>query len=351
MTQDVSMKNTKKELLEIIGKLQKEMSEKEKNMLNPEKVKAETKTKEVLKKAEEVTRSDLTSQINNLKAAINREFSVLAEKIESEASKYTILQESINIKQAELEDIYGIEKQAASLAAILESNRQVKEKFEAEMTLQREKLDREIRETRAAWEEEKKSYNEALKEEKKNSEKEQKREEEEYTYNQQRSRGIEENNFADELAGIEKEIADKMEQIDKHVEEKTALLNDREQQIIEREKTMDQLETEVENFPKELETAIHSAMEKKDNELTTLFHQEKALLAKGYEGEQNVFEAKNYALESLVKDQAKQIEKLNNQQERAYQQVQDIAAKAVTGAAERPQAITVKAVEREGQKA
>ncbi len=349
MTQDVSMKNTKKELLEIIGKMQRELSEKEKSMLNPEKVKAETKTKEVLRKAEEVTSSDLTVQINNLKAAINLELASLAEKIELEAKKYTILQESVDLKQAELEEIYGIEKQAASLAAILESNRQVKEQFEAEMALQREKLEREIRETRAAWEEEKKSYKEALAEEKKNREKERKREEEEYGYNLQRSRAIEENNFADKLAAIEKEIADKKEQIDKYVEEKNTLLKEREQQIIEREKTMVQLEKEVENFPKELETAIHSAIEKKENELTTLFHQEKALLSKGYEGEQKVSEAKIFALESLVKDQAKQIEKLNNQQEKAYQQVQDIAAKAVTGASERPRSITVKAAEREGQ--
>lgn len=61
-----------------------------------------------------------------------------------------------------------------------------------------------------------------------------------------------------------------------------------------------------------------------------------------------VLEAKISALESLVKDQAKQIEKLNNQQEKAYQQVQDIAAKAaVKGVTGRPQAITVKTAERD----
>ena len=112
---------------------------------------------------------------------------------------------------------------------------------------------------------------------------------------------------------------------------------------------METLERSVETFPAEQETAINSAINRKEQELTTSFAQETALLTKGADGEQRVLETKISALESLVSDQARQIEKLNNQQEKAYQQVQDIAAKAVTGAAERPQAITVKTVERDGR--
>jgi hypothetical protein len=348
MIQDVSMKNTKKELLDIIEKIQREMNEKEKRLLNPEKVKKEAKVKEVILEAEKITSSDLSTTIHDLKVAITQELSDLAEKIEVEAKKYTAIQESIELKQAELEEIYGIEKHAASLAAILESNSHVKEQFETKMSQKREKLEDEINETRSTWENEKKNYKENLTEEKKNKEKERKREEDEYKYNLHRSRAIEENNFADKLAMLEKEIEEKNEKIEKHVEEKTALLNDREQQIIQREKTMGELEKSVRSFPGELDKSINSAIKKKENELTTFFNQEKALLTKGLEGEQKVLEAKIAALESLVKDQAGQIEKLNNQQEKAYQQVQDIASKAVTGAAERPQAITVKMTERDG---
>ena len=349
MIQDSSMKNTKKELLDVIEKMQHEMTQKEQNLLNPEKVKKETKTKEIVKEAEEITSSILTTQIHDLKVAIAQELSDLAEKIASEAKKYTVIQEAIELKQAELEEIYGIEKHATSLAAILESNHQVKNQFEKEMALQREKLKDEISETRATWENEKKDYKDTSIEEQKSRDKKRKREEDEYIYNLQRSRSIEENNFADKSAALEKEIAEKKEKIDRHVKEKTTLLDDREQQIIQREKTMDNLEKSVHIFPDELETAINSAIEKKENELTAIFTQEKALLTKGSEGEQKVLETKNSGLESLVSDQAKQIEKLNSQQEKAYLQVQDIASKAVSGAAERPQAITVKTVERDGK--
>ncbi|NOQ46650.1 MAG: hypothetical protein GQ559_08275 [Desulfobulbaceae bacterium] len=90
---------------------------------------------------------------------------------------------------------------------------------------------------------------------------------------------------------------------------------------------------------------MNSAVKQADKVLSDRFSQNEALLLKGFEGEKNVLETRIIALESLVKDQAKQIDKLNNQQEKAYKQVQDIASKAVAGSADRPQNITVKTVE------
>jgi len=348
MDQDISMKNTKKELLEVIEKMQREVAEKEEQKLNPEKVKTEAKKRETIKKAEEITKSDLSAQIHELKIAINGELSTLAESIESEAKKYTVIQDSIALKQSELEEIYGIEKQAASLAVILESQNQVKEEFQAEMSQKREKLALEIATTKASWELERKDYKESLAEEKSKTEKERKRDEDEYQYSLQRSRALAEDDFADKIATLEKEISEKKEQLDKHVQEKTVSLDDRTRQFVAREENMDELEAKVAGFPAELEATINSTIKQKEKELTAIYEQEKALLTKGFEGDHKVFEAKISALESLVKDQAKQIEKLSNQQEKAYQQVQDIAAKAVTGASERPQAITVKTVEKSG---
>ncbi len=60
-----------------------------------------------------------------------------------------------------------------------------------------------------------------------------------------------------------------------------------------------------------------------------------AALQKEFEGERNVLKGKIESLEQLVKDQAKRIEALSAQQEKAYEKVQDIANKAVSGAGER----------------
>jgi len=337
MSQEVSMKNTKKELLEIITKMQKEMSEKEKSALNPEKVKVETKNVESIREAEEIINSDLANKISNLKTAINHELSVLAEKIESEAKKFTTIQNSIAIKQAELENIYGIEEKAASLAVLIESQNYAQEKYEKEISTRRQELEQEINADRARWELEKS-----------NKEKERQREEEEYNYSLKRSRAIEENSFADKIAELTKEIEEKKTSFEKQTADKTLLLEEREKKVAEREKAMDQLENTVNSFPAKLESAIADAAENKEKELKTQFTMERNLLSQKYEGEQKVLEAKIDALEFQVKDQAKQIDKLNSQQEKAYQQVQDIASRAVAGAAERPQSITVKTTEKGG---
>jgi hypothetical protein len=347
MTEEISMKNTKKELLDIINKMQSEMASKEENKLNPEKVKTETRAKETLKKAEEISESDLGAQIHTLKMAINKELSAMADKIASEANKYITLQESIRLKQSEIEEIYGIEKQAASLAVLLESQNQAREEFEAEMGLKREKLDKEIADSKAVWEFEKKSFKETMAEEKRKIEQERQREEEEYSYNKQRSRALEENAFADKIAALEKEISEKKDSLDKQVKEKTTALEEREREILDREKQMNQLEIQVERFPKELEEAVTKAIATKEKELTANFNQQKELLTKGFEGELRVLEAKITSLEATVKDQVKQIDKLGSQQEKAYQQVQNIAEKAVAGAAERSRSVQVRTSEKD----
>lgn len=347
MTQDPSMKNTKVELLDIIDKMQQEIADKEKTMLKPEKLKKQVKAREVVEQTEQITKTDVSTQIHNLKMTVVDELSDLAEKIQSKAKKYTLIQEAIELKQAELEEIYGIEKHAATLAAILESNNRVKEEFDEEMRMKQEELEQQISETRAAWAVEKKNYQADLAEEKKKTEKDHKREEDEYSYNLQRTRAIEENEYTDKISTLEKEIADKKEKLDKQVEDTTALLDDREKVVAKREEAMGTLEESVSNFPTDLEKAITIAVEQKENELNMFFNQEKALLTKGLEGEQKVLEAKISAMESLVKDQANQIDQLTTQQERAYKHVQDIAEKAVAGASERPQAITIKTSERD----
>ena len=356
MTEAASMKNTKKEMLEIIEKLQKEIEEKEKTKLKPEKVKEETRKTETIKKAEETAGSDLSTQIHGLKISINKELTALSDKMEAEAEKYKNLNQAMGLKRAELEEIYGIEHEAVKLATILEAQNQAKEKFETEMaekrdrlnnelTEKRNKLENEISEMKTRWEKEKTAYLEALAEEKEKNKKEQIRENEEYTYQLKRSREVEQNKFADEQEKITRAIKQKKEDFEKFQQTKTMELDERENTVAEREQLMDGLQKKVDSFPAELENSINSAVTESKKVLTGHFSQKEALLLKGFEGEKNVLQAKITALESLVKDQAKQIDKLNSQQEKAYRQVQDIASKAVAGATDRPQNITVKTAE------
>jgi len=204
MVDEITMKNTKKEMLGIIDKMRKKIDEKEKTKLDPEKIKDATKTKETVKKADQITSSDLSTLIHNLKISINKELTTLSDKIEAEATKYQNLNQAIKLKQAELDEIYGIEKEAAKLVAIIEGQNHIKEQFDDEMAEKRESLEKELKEkrmnqedeldanrekletklseTKANWEKEKKAYLESWKEEKNKIQSERVRENEEYEY-------------------------------------------------------------------------------------------------------------------------------------------------------------------------
>ena len=351
-----SMKNTKNEMLDIIDRLQNDLEEKEKAKLNPEKVKEENRKAETIKKADQAVDSDLSTQIHSLKLSISKELTSLADTIQAEAEKYDNLNRAIELKKGELETLYSIEAEAAKLAAILEAQYQTREQFDLEMVDKREQLDSDLAarqekletmivETKAAWEKEKSTYMEALAEEKEKNEKERTREQEEYEYQLNRTRELDRNKLDDERKQVEQELANKKNSFELFRQEKTTELEEREKQVAEREQLMDKLQRQVEAFPAELKKSIDSAVKAAEKQAADLFAQQETILNKTFEGEKNVLKTRITALDSLVKDQAKQIEKLHDQQEKAYQQVQDIAGKAVTGAAERPQNITVRAAE------
>ena len=341
MSEDVNMKNTKKELLEVINKMKKELKQKQNVELNPEKKKEEVKKVETVKEADKCVETELSTQIHKLKLEINKELSEISEKLEDESKRYENLKDAITVKQLELQEIYGIESEAANLAVILETQKRTKEEFELNISTKRTTLEEEIAETKKAWEEDKQKYVTALKEGKDAVEKERKREKEEYEYKVNRARKIDANKYADENAKLEKEIQIKKEIFANNVAQKETELKNREEGVVEREKNIDELQKKVEQFPTELEKAVVYAVKTEKERLVNSFAQEKALLEKGFEGRKNVYEARISALELQVKEQARQIEKLGMQQENAYEKVQDIANKAVSSAAERKNNITV----------
>ncbi len=352
MNEEINMKNTKKEMLDAIATMQKDIEKKEESALNPEKIKEVKQKKEVIKLADKAAESDLGSQIYKLKQSINNELSSLSEKLEDEAKQYKNLQGAIKLKQEELEDIYGIEKETIGLATLLETQKSVKEEFdaniksekadfEAKSDVEKKLLEETISQTKESWEKEKVAYLANLKEEKTQNEKDCKRNKEEYDYKIQREREIEQNNYADKIAKLDKEISEKNETFSKTIAEKEDELKTREDTVEIREKTINDLEQKVNEFPVKLEREVLAAVKSAEKNLANLFNQEKIILEKGFEGEKNVYEAKISALESQVKEQAKLTEKLSSQQEKAYDKIQDIANKAVSSASERPSNITV----------
>ncbi len=331
-TPEVSLRNTKQELLSAYKTLLKQVEAKEKKELKPEKKSQEKEKEKILAEVNAITTEAVEKNIRHLKGEIGDILTQLSDRLGGEVSKLEKIQKGIWIKEAELKEIYEIDKSAATLAALIEAHHQEREMFEEEMTGKKEKLLREIEQTRETWEAQQERYQTDIKERHEIERKKREREKEEYEYAFQRERQLAKDTFNDEQArlsaekeSIEKEIAT----IRKQSEE---ILSEREQSIQAREEEIRLLKAQVDRFSQELENAVSEAVTESTEKINFEADYKEKLILKQFEGEKNVLKTRIESLEKTVKEQSDQISKLSQLQEMAYQKVQDVAVKAIEGA-------------------
>lgn len=323
----LSEKNTKQEMLDAYNALVKQLEEKRAAELNPERKLEEKKVEEAVKAASTVVPEGVDREIGNLKSEITKLLADVSEKLAAEALRFKHLEQAVQSKERELKELYGIEKSAASLAALIEAQNQRKIEFETEMARQREELAREINETREAWEREKKAHEAELRERDAAEKKAREREKEQFDYAFKREQQALRDKLNDEKAAIEKELRLRKEAAEKELAE-------RERAIAEKEAELAQLRARAAAFPKELEAAVEKAVKEATERLKLESKNREELLKKEFEGEKNVLSTRIESLEKMVKDLSDQNARLSRQLEAAYQKVQEIAEKTVESAAQ-----------------
>ena len=315
---DVSMSNTKKEMLEAYKIVKSKLQAKEKELLNTKKTLKEMEKKIAVTTAESELVQDPLKRLHDLRGVFSRELADLAERFEKEITTFRKIQEAVKTKQEELNTLYEIETSASDLAALIEAQRIKREQFEQEM-----------REARDKWEKEKEKREREVKEQEELIKKQWQRQKEEFEYAFAREKEQRKNALEDELKNIEKQIEQKREDFERELQEKKADLAAREEAIIKQEQEIKTLREEVKKFPATLNARVKEAVESTTERLKNDFQKTEALLRAKFEGEKNVLLSKIEYLERLVKDQASQIEELSRKHEKAYEKVQDIANRAV----------------------
>jgi hypothetical protein len=323
----VSDKSTKQEMLEAYSVLQRQLDEQRSASLNPEKKLEEKRVEEAVRTAVEISPEGVDRGIGNLKAEIGRMLAQLSDQLAAESNRFSQVQKAIAAKEKELQELYGIEKAATSLAALLEAQNQKRREFEVELAEQKAELATEIEQTRAEWEKEKLAHNFELKERDTLEKKARDREKEEFTYGFKRDQQAWRDQFNDEKVKLEKEILIKKETAAKELAE-------REKAVVDREKELAELRSKVAAFPKELETTVAKAVQEATDRIQLEARNKEQLLGKEFEGKQNVLTTRITSLESTVKEQADQLGRATKQLELAYQKVQEIAEKAIEGSSQ-----------------
>ncbi len=328
----LSMKNTKRELLDAYQNAMEQLREKERTQLKPEQTIQAKKEAQVVAAVTDLSADKVSQEIGQLRNDINKMLSELAEKLTGEVERFETTQRAIAIKERELKEVYEIERSAASLAALIESQHQKSETFETEMAAKRNALTQEIEMLRQRGEKEKAERQAEAKEWEQQQAKQRKRQEEEYRYAFEREQQLARDKFEDEKARLlaEKEmIASQTKAIKERTEKE---LQEREQRLAEREGELESLQAQVGAFPERLEAAVAKAVKETTEQVELEAKYRQDLMQKEFEGEKNVLAARIQSLEKSVREQSEQLAKLAQQQEAAYQKVQDVAVKAIEGA-------------------
>jgi hypothetical protein len=323
----LSDKSTKQEMLEAYQSLTRQLEEKRAAELAPERRLEERKTDEALKIAGAVQPESIDREIGNLKSEIGKLLGDISERLGAESARFRSIQKAVESKERELKELYGIEKSAVSLAALIEAQNQKRTEFDSQMSREREELQNEMETRHAAWEEEKKAHEADLKNRDSSEKRAQDRAREDFTYNFNREQQAIKDKLADEKSTLEKEIKLKRETADKELAE-------REKAIAEKEREFAELRTKTAAYPKELETVVNQAVKEATDKLKLEAKNREDLLMKQFEGERNVLATKNDSLEKTNKDFLAANAKLAQQLEAAYQKVQEIAEKTVEGSSQ-----------------
>lgn len=323
MTDDISAKNTKNEILEAyhealeLLKLAKKGSKQE--------LKAVEEKKEIVSKASSHSSDGIVKNIATLKLSMVRSLEDIEEQLLSSYKQLTGLQQAIEIQSKELTDLYEIKMNTDSLAALLDAQKDKSVAFETDMKDRSLAFEQEMTQKRVNWKKEQDEFELSREEYEQQIKKTRQREEDEYNYQRDLARQKERDQYSLEKELLEKELSTK----------RTALEQEfatREANIVIQEQEFNTLKLKAEGFPEELHKAIQDTTSTVTERLTFKFDYETKLAQKEVEGERKLSQQMIVALEAKIAQLESQVKHLSDKSNQANLQVQDIAVKAIESA-------------------
>lgn len=322
--QQISMSNTKKEMIEAYDEVLKQLKEKRETELKPQSRIEEKQKEEAVQLADSLSTEGIEREVGNLRAEIGKVLNDLSERMEKEIGKYRYVKKAVESKEHELKEIYEIQKEAMSLAALIDAQKDKCNQFEIEMSEKKRSLEAEIDVTRETWKAECNAHEAEVRGREEAEKKKREREAEEHTYNFERQKQLSKEQFEYDTVKMERELQLRREELEMD-------LTAREKALKEKESEFESLRERVGAFTGELSAAVDKTVKETTANLKHEFEIREALMKKEFEGEQKVLQSRIESLQQTVKEQQQQIAKLSAQIEKSYTQVQDIAVKAIEG--------------------
>ena len=295
---EITMKNSKSEILDALNQALKRVEMAEKARLNPEKVEKERNEKRVVEATKKAVEQNVFSKELN--------------------EKFNDLQAAIAAEETRLQELYGVGKEVQKLALAIEAGRERISAIEAERSekeeaarISLERLKKEFEQKSAELQAE---YDTTMKKLKL----ERTRENEEYQYNLARKREKENNAWADEKAARESELQ-------KRESRATEMLADAESKA----GYIRSLEGKVESIPKTLASEKESVIAATTEALKREYAHQTALAEMERKNAVVRLEDKAAFLEKQLAGSSKAVDVLQGKLDKAYSEMRDLAAKTV----------------------
>jgi len=155
---------SRKAMVELVVETEKAVAERQEAEAKPEDRLAAKEVRDAVAVADALSSEDLVRSIGDMKSTIARTLAQLADRLEEEIGKYGQIRRAIAAKDAELQEIYEIQRSASTLLAIMETQQRQQEEMERQFQTEKEQLESEIAATRAEWEKEEKEREQEAKE-------------------------------------------------------------------------------------------------------------------------------------------------------------------------------------------
>ena len=269
----------------------------------------------------------IIDNLGKIQLGVGSAISELSEQLTTEATKLQEIRRDLATETQELQTLHDLKKiNDDTLDSLIKSYEDNLKTFSEEFSQRKDTLEQEVQTRIKAWYKEQEEYKSTVKERNENQNKTRQRESTEYKYNLELQRKL----ALEEYEQTQKDIHQELDEFQQLIEKQWT---EREKAIAEREKQFTEAKAKLEAFPKEKEAALKRAIEEGKG---IAYYQAKIrsdLYAKEVEGQKRFYEQRVQSLEQIIQNQEGRIQNLAKQLEATSRQVQDLAVKAIEGAA------------------
>lgn len=305
----VTPKDTKATILEAYNEALETIKEFESQTMKPEKKVAEENNKRIVIGAKTKI-SDLIDFVDNA-----------ANTIGNAVSGFNEVNQAIEIKKQEIKNLFDIESEALSLAALIDSQEELKRKFHKETTERRLFAEKSLQDLR-----------DQIKEEEEERAKEEKRKEEEFLYEFERKKKLEADKLNDQLEGSRKQHKENILSQYEEINTIKKNLDEREEKVNEAEEELNQMKATIEEMPNVIAAEVAAKVGREKGILMNKLEQEKKYFERDISAKAEMLEAQNLNLENEKAMLITQVSILTDKLENAYKEIKDISVKTVEGA-------------------